>query len=79
MHKHPSKELLFVVSLLGPHSHVMEGRSQSPLHQAVENVADGAVTMLLVLALSCLQTDSLLLPVLESLRLVKVLHSIDHT
>ena len=79
VHQHPSKELLFIVSLLSPHSHVMEGRSQSTLHQAVENVADGAVTMLLVLVLSRLQTDRLLLPVLESLCLVKVLHSIDHT
>jgi len=40
-------------------------------------VADVLGAVFLVLAVTCAQRDNLLLPVLESLRLIKVLHAIE--
>ncbi len=76
MHEHASEELLFEVSFFSAHSHIVQGRGQSSLDQTVQNVADVTHPVILVFTITGLKRDCLLLPMLESFRLVEILHSI---
>jgi len=79
VHEHASEELLLEVTLLRAHAHIVEGRCEAPLDQAIENVTDRAQAMRVILTRSRLQTNGLLLPVLECLCLVEILHPVQQS
>ena len=79
MHQHSSEEFLFVIAFLSSHAHIMQGLSQAPLDQSIQDVANRPQSVLVVFAVARLETDCLLLPVLESLGLVEILHAVEDT
>ena len=77
MHQHAAQELSLEVSALHAKTHVVDCGGQASLNQAVQDVTNVLGTVIAVFAVASAERDHLLLPVLESLGLVEVLHAIE--
>ena len=78
MHQQTTEEPVFELASLSSHPEASHGRSKASLDEPVQDVTNALYSVVLVLSRARLKRDSLLLPVLEGLGLIEVLHAIQN-